>query len=97
MDRKDWARIFLLLPLYFVCIHSHGRLMSPPARNCMWRFGFGTPVNYNDNEVYCGGFGIQFKKNKGKIFAESFKKSRKLQINFSASDFSIFFKPNLKT
>jgi len=32
----------------------------------MWRFGFGTPINYSDNEVFCGGVGQQFKKNKGK-------------------------------
>jgi len=44
--------------------------MNPPARNSMWRFGFGTPINYSDNEVFCGGVGIQFKKNKGKIFAK---------------------------
>ena len=43
---RNWARVFLLLPLYFTCIHSHGRLMDPPARNSMWRFGFGTPINY---------------------------------------------------
>ena len=43
---RNWARVFLLLPLYFSCIHSHGRLMDPPARNSMWRFGFGTPINY---------------------------------------------------
>ena len=29
--------------------------MDPPARNSMWRFGFGTPINYSDNEVFCGG------------------------------------------
>jgi hypothetical protein len=30
-------------------VKSHGRLMEPPARNAMWRFGFPNPVNYNDN------------------------------------------------
>lgn len=30
--------------------------MDPPARNAMWRFGFPNPVNYNDNELYCGGY-----------------------------------------
>ncbi len=38
-------------------VMGHGRLMEPPARNAMWRFGFPNPINYNDNEVYCGGFG----------------------------------------
>lgn len=37
-------------------VKGHGRLMDPPARNSMWRFGFPNPVNYNDNELFCGGF-----------------------------------------
>lgn len=37
-------------------VNGHGRLMDPPARNCMWRFGYPNPVNYNDNELYCGGY-----------------------------------------
>lgn len=45
---------------------GHGRLMDPPARNAMWRFGFPNPVNYNDNELYCGGFVVQYQKNGGK-------------------------------
>lgn len=39
---------------------GHGRLMDPPARNSMWRFGFPNPVNYNDNELFCGGYAGQF-------------------------------------
>lgn len=30
--------------------------MNPPARNAMWRFGYPNPVNYDDNELYCGGY-----------------------------------------
>lgn len=37
-------------------VSGHGRLMDPPARNSMWRFGFPNPVNYNDNELFCGGY-----------------------------------------
>lgn len=29
-------------------------------RNCMWRFGYLNPINYNDNEVFCGGVAKQF-------------------------------------
>lgn len=32
----------------------------------MWRFGFVNPVNYNDNELYCGGFSVQWDQNGGK-------------------------------
>ena len=37
-------------------VHGHGRMMDPPSRNAMWRFGYPNPVNYNDNEVFCGDF-----------------------------------------
>ena len=40
-------------------VFGHGRMMDPPSRNAMWRFGYPNPVNYNDNEVFCGGFGVQ--------------------------------------
>lgn len=46
----------LLLPL----AKGHGRLIDPPARSTAWRFGFHTPVNYNDNEVFCGGFSVSY-------------------------------------
>ncbi|KAG5865738.1 hypothetical protein JTB14_021429 [Gonioctena quinquepunctata] len=45
---------------------GHGRIMDPPARNSMWRFGFPTPVNYNDNELFCGGYAVQWDQNEGK-------------------------------
>ncbi|XP_060528858.1 uncharacterized protein LOC132703549 [Cylas formicarius] len=57
--------------LAVACLHlvhhaaGHGRLMDPPARNSMWRFGFPNPVNYNDNELYCGGYSVQWAQNGG--------------------------------
>ena len=66
----DSSRKFLkmLVPLsrLFVClclcslVRGHGRLMDPPARNSMWRFGFPNPVNYNDNELFCGGYAGEY-------------------------------------
>ncbi len=32
----------------------------------MWRYGFDTPPNYNDHELYCGGFSRQWRTNGGK-------------------------------
>ncbi|XP_047110088.1 uncharacterized protein LOC124784833 [Schistocerca piceifrons] len=46
-------------------VEAHARLMDPPARNSMWRFGYLTPVNYNDNELYCGGFTVQWQQYNG--------------------------------
>ncbi|XP_074597611.1 uncharacterized protein LOC141852490 [Brevipalpus obovatus] len=36
-------------------VDCHGYLSDPPARTSAWRFGFNTPVNHNDNEMFCGG------------------------------------------
>ncbi|GFR75827.1 cell wall integrity and stress response component 4-like [Elysia marginata] len=47
-------------------VEGHGRMMDPPSRNSMWRLGFSNPVNYNDNELYCGGRVTQWARNKGK-------------------------------
>lgn len=59
--------VFTFLLLYTVReISSHGRLMVPPARNCMWRYGYPNPVNYDDNQLYCGGHAVMYGQNKGK-------------------------------
>ncbi|BFZ00210.1 hypothetical protein BsWGS_03249 [Bradybaena similaris] len=42
--------------VYWPCpAHGHGRLWDPPGRSTMWRRGYNTPVNYNDNQLFCGG------------------------------------------
>lgn len=45
---------------------AHGRLMEPPSRASAWRLGFETPIDYNDNEGFCGGFSHQYYVNDGK-------------------------------
>ncbi|CAG9821461.1 unnamed protein product [Phaedon cochleariae] len=47
-------------------IDGHGRLIEPPSRASAWRYGFNTPHNYNDHELFCGGFTRQWVKNEGK-------------------------------
>lgn len=42
-------KLLALFPLLIHHVSGHGRLMEPPARNAMWRFGFPNAVNYNDN------------------------------------------------
>lgn len=46
--------ISILMHLFDVC-NGHGRLIEPPSRSSAWRYGFKTPANYNDNELFCGG------------------------------------------
>jgi len=38
---------------------GHGRMMDPVARASAWRLGFPTPHNYDDNALFCGGFGMK--------------------------------------
>ena len=40
-------------------VEGHGRLLEPPSRASAWRLGFATPINYNDNELFCGGFNVR--------------------------------------
>jgi len=47
-------------------VSGHGRLVEPPSRASMWRFGFNTPRDYNDHEGFCGGFAVQWGVNRGK-------------------------------
>ncbi|KAK3608968.1 hypothetical protein CHS0354_029309 [Potamilus streckersoni] len=54
-------RIFLLEGVW-----SHGRMIEPPMRSSIWRFGFNSEPNYTDNELNCGGFVNQYEKNNGK-------------------------------
>lgn len=52
MRTNTLQKAAILCSVYVMLIHhvrGHGRLMEPPARNAMWRFGFPNPVNYNDN------------------------------------------------
>ncbi|XP_061197891.1 uncharacterized protein LOC133206002 [Saccostrea echinata] len=58
--------IGLLLTLLAPAVLGHGYLQEPPSRSSMWRFGFNTPHNYNDNQLFCGGKNRQWGKNGGK-------------------------------
>ncbi|XP_046559870.1 uncharacterized protein LOC124268892 [Haliotis rubra] len=46
---------FAVFALFLAGITGHGRLMDPPQRSSMWRDGFNTPTNYDDNQLNCGG------------------------------------------
>ncbi|KAF2367415.1 Cellulose/chitin-binding protein N-terminal [Trinorchestia longiramus] len=46
--------------------YGHGFLAEPPGRASAWRYGFNTPVDYDDNECFCGGFTYQYASMGGK-------------------------------
>ncbi|XP_064087986.1 uncharacterized protein LOC135202496 [Macrobrachium nipponense] len=65
---KLCAGVVVALVLAWACVgvNGHGRLIEPPSRSTAWRYGFSTPHNYNDHEIYCGGFARQWQRNGGK-------------------------------
>ena len=34
--------------------NGHGHMSVPPMRSSMWHYGFATPPNYDDNQLWCG-------------------------------------------
>lgn len=64
--RRSHFLVILCLTVYtFDVCNGHGRLIEPPSRSSAFRYGFQTPPNYNDHELYCGGFARQ-QRNGGK-------------------------------
>jgi len=65
----------VLLAILPSVVEGHGRLIEPAGRSTMWRYGFNTPVNFNDNQLFCGGFNVQWYQNGGKcgICGDSFE------------------------
>ena len=41
-------------------VSGHARLLQPPSRSSMWRFGFDNPPDYTDNQGFCGGIKVSF-------------------------------------
>jgi len=53
------VQLLLILVLCLVSrVSGHGRLWEPPSRGSMWRRGYNTSININDNELSCGGFTV---------------------------------------
>ena len=52
--------VILLLSIFVSLSEQHARLMEPPSRASMWRVGFPTPKDIDDNQSYCGGYGVQY-------------------------------------
>ncbi|XP_055852301.1 uncharacterized protein LOC129916409 [Episyrphus balteatus] len=61
------ASIILLLSIgYFVGVESHGMMMQPVSRGSRWRVDSSAPKNYDDNGLFCGGYGTQWSTYGGK-------------------------------
>lgn len=63
---RNWQFVALIFVGHALIVcNGHGRLIEPPSRSSAFRYGFATPPNYNDHELYCGGFARQ-QRNGGK-------------------------------
>lgn len=65
INRLQWLIVTIVLANAMSLCNGHGRLIEPPSRSSAFRYGFQTPPNYNDHELYCGGFARQ-QRNGGK-------------------------------
>ncbi|XP_032573728.1 uncharacterized protein LOC6621301 isoform X6 [Drosophila sechellia] len=63
---KWYIAFFFAASIFVMSCSGHGRLVEPPSRASAWRFGFQTPPDYNDHELYCGGLSRQWQRNGGK-------------------------------
>lgn len=63
-------RYKITLTIFFIfqfnTVDPHGRLISPASRSTAWRYGYPTTVNYDDNQLFCGGQNVQWQRNGGK-------------------------------
>ena len=62
-----------------------------------FRYGFNTPPNYNDHELYCGGYSRQWRTNEGKcgICGDPWDTKQVIEYEIKFSKFScMFLMPN---
>lgn len=52
--------VAVLLVALVAFVSGHGYTEEPPSRSSMWRFGFQTPVNYDDSQLWCGGYQVRY-------------------------------------
>ena len=50
--------LFLVVLMSMERVISQGHMSVPPMRSSMWRYGFLTPINYDDGQLWCGGYGV---------------------------------------
>ena len=64
MTVAKFHMLIVAFSLNIARIHSHGYLIDPPARTSAWRVNpTDFPVNYNDNQMNCGGFDVEWNQN----------------------------------
>ncbi|XP_026733298.1 uncharacterized protein LOC113497784 [Trichoplusia ni] len=60
-----WSAV-LTLACAVAYVSGHGRVVEPPNRASIWRYGYDSPANYDDDGLNCGGFYTQWSINDGR-------------------------------
>ena len=70
LSRVPVSRLNMILPalllggavaaLLVPTSEGHGYMVDPPGRASMWRENWDTPINYGDNQLFCGGFKVSY-------------------------------------
>ena len=64
MNFQYYICLTTIILLKVLEIKSHGRLVDPPARSTAWRTQPSLfPPYYDDMQMWCGGFDVQWNKN----------------------------------
>lgn len=45
--------------ILFDQVSGHGYVLNPVGRASRWRFNSSAPINWDDDQVYCGSFGVR--------------------------------------
>ncbi|KAL3866033.1 hypothetical protein ACJMK2_043374, partial [Sinanodonta woodiana] len=55
MDESRYVFRAVILALLVIQVEGQGRLIEPPGRASLWRFGYDSSINPDDNLLNCGG------------------------------------------
>lgn len=61
--KKNMHKLVILIIFFYESVYDvfgHGMLLDPVARGSRWRYDASAPVNYDDNQLFCGGFSVRF-------------------------------------
>ena len=88
--KRKWQRTYICR-FYFQWgfsddVAGHARMRVPSGRASMWRDGYPTLEDYNDDECFCGGYTVS---HNDRVIIAVFK-TRYLTIDFIITTLSVF-------
>lgn len=53
-----WMILAAVSALAVDAVLGHGMMLVPTSRSSLWRKNESSPINYDDNALFCGGFSV---------------------------------------